>query len=509
MHLTGYAALFLSALLLSPFVSAACQETRNRKEWRDLTKEDQQKYIGAVKALMQPENGGPCRYDVLAKMHGDNATPLHVHAIFLPWHRWFILKYEDALREKAPGVTLTYWDWGHDSQEPQSSPIWGDEPWKFGRNGDPDDDNCVKTGAFASWQPGFPEKHCLKRVWRHQVRNMGGEESVVANTISALVSSENLNMLLVKSKTFEEVAQAIELAPHGTAHNNMGGDMLSMYSPNDPIFYLHHTNIDRLWDAWQKLNPQLAGTYGGRVYPSTRGASLNDPFPRSVKIGSKTINTGDQMQVKDVMNNMDLKDRHDGKVTVVCVVYVARNSKPAPPNIPLPPKVIPPAGKPPVVPAKPAPPKNEDEDEDAPTPPPRRPPPRWQPARRPPPRRPPPREDDEEEEEERPRRPTWRWGRRRNEEEDEERLVAALKRRLARLEKRDKGKKDTAKANKLFTPEGMSKEWLAMNGIKESEALTMQVVIKETTDKLNKVYSSAASSRPTVSLVTATRASGK
>jgi hypothetical protein len=66
----------------------------------------------------------------------------------------------------------------------------------------------------------------------------------------------------------------------------------------------------------------------------------------------------------------------------------------------------------------------------------------------------------------------------------EERLVAALKRRLAR--RGDEG--DTAKANGLYATEGLSKEWLAMNQIKESDALKMQVVLKENVDKLNAVY---------------------
>jgi tyrosinase len=33
-------------------------------------------------------------------------------------------------------------------------------------------------------------------------------------------------------------------------HNIIGGVMQTMQSPQDPIFYLHHANIDRLWHAW-------------------------------------------------------------------------------------------------------------------------------------------------------------------------------------------------------------------------------------------------------------------
>ena len=34
-----------------------------------------------------------------------------------------------------------------------------------------------------------------------------------------------------------------------------------MISPTDPIFFLHHRNVDRLWWIWQNENPELALTY--------------------------------------------------------------------------------------------------------------------------------------------------------------------------------------------------------------------------------------------------------
>ncbi len=42
----------------------------------------------------------------------------------------------------------------------------------------------------------------------------------------------------------------LESGPHNPVHNLIGGEMANMTSPRDPIFYLHHANIDRLWHAW-------------------------------------------------------------------------------------------------------------------------------------------------------------------------------------------------------------------------------------------------------------------
>ncbi|MBV8900328.1 MAG: tyrosinase family protein, partial [Verrucomicrobia bacterium] len=42
---------------------------------------------------------------------------------------------------------------------------------------------------------------------------------------------------------------------HNEAHNWVGGSMFSGCSPNDPVFWLHHCNIDRLWAEWENSNP--------------------------------------------------------------------------------------------------------------------------------------------------------------------------------------------------------------------------------------------------------------
>jgi tyrosinase len=61
----------------------------------------------------------------------------------------------------------------------------------------------------------------------------------------------------------------------GGAYNGVGGFMQAFMSPTDPIFYLHHTNIDRLWDVWTRkqmargrpILPDGAPTAAGQTPP--------------------------------------------------------------------------------------------------------------------------------------------------------------------------------------------------------------------------------------------------
>jgi hypothetical protein len=68
---------------------------------------------------------------------------------------------------------------------------------------------------------------------------------------------------------------------HNRTHVWIGGTMSGSDSPNDPLFFLHHCNIDRLWALWQFRHP-------GQQYPlivpnvasaGNRPMGLNDPMP--------------------------------------------------------------------------------------------------------------------------------------------------------------------------------------------------------------------------------------
>jgi tyrosinase len=71
---------------------------------------------------------------------------------------------------------------------------------------------------------------------------------------------------------FANVYGQLELVPHNRVHSNIGG---WMGDPNtaaqDPVFWAHHCNVDRLWEGWLALG-------GGRANPTGNATWMNTPF---------------------------------------------------------------------------------------------------------------------------------------------------------------------------------------------------------------------------------------
>jgi hypothetical protein len=68
---------------------------------------------------------------------------------------------------------------------------------------------------------------------------------------------------------------------HNQVHVWVGGDAATMAmgaSPNDPVFFLHHSNIDRIWAQWQDAS-HSHGYLPVDEQPSRPGVSLDSPMP--------------------------------------------------------------------------------------------------------------------------------------------------------------------------------------------------------------------------------------
>ncbi|KAJ3080594.1 hypothetical protein HK102_002943 [Quaeritorhiza haematococci] len=224
-----------------------CKDGRTpviRREWTQLSKTEQQTYLNAVNELkkQQPRDvtSVPNRYEE--------------HPAFLPWHRCFLRNFEKDLQAINPNIVLPWWDTARDSQDPQKSPLFDKDA--FGDDGDKQT-NCVNNGAFAGWTRVLPEPGCLTR------RFDGGFKRQ-----EPYYSREHVNGVTGPNQVtnYEQFYQFVEGPIHGRPHVGIGGDMNTMESPNDPLFYLLHADIDRMWAEWVQNNPAQANSYGGAFF---------------------------------------------------------------------------------------------------------------------------------------------------------------------------------------------------------------------------------------------------
>ncbi len=79
------------------------------------------------------------------------------------------------------------------------------------------------------------------------------------------------------------------------------GDLYT--SPADPIFYLHHANLDRLWWSWQKLNltARLTDVSGPIVlmdYTNSFGGNVTLSYPISVGVNAPDVTVEEVMNIK-------------------------------------------------------------------------------------------------------------------------------------------------------------------------------------------------------------------
>lgn len=239
----------------------SCSGYRDRKEVRDLTPTE---FTSFAEAFQSIATDGVLERIVNKHMdgRGGNWGFAHFSPYFLPWHRCYLREMEDALMDAGMTIALPYWDWSrNDSQNPHRSVLLTSR--FFGTN-DPDNDYTIVDGPFSrsKFQVTVPNTHPLRRVYD-------------TNSISAFYHYSVLNSLRASSLSFSKMSSNIEYGPHAVVHTYLGGngqgdngDLSTMYSPNDPLFWMHHSFVDKLWYDWQAQGNNIAKfdgvSYGGQ-----------------------------------------------------------------------------------------------------------------------------------------------------------------------------------------------------------------------------------------------------
>ncbi|MFD4370176.1 tyrosinase family protein [Streptomyces sp. NPDC058486] len=179
----------------------------------------------------------------------------HRSPSFLPWHRYFLIEFERELQRVAPSVFLPYWDWT-DDRSPEAS-LWGED--FLGGDGRAEDGQ-VTNGAFAGDRGAW---NITDRVdtWTSLRRSMGARGRTLptrreVDSVLALATYDQ-RPWNSRSQGFRNRLEGwVGANLHNRVHTWVGGNMVSGTSPNDPVFWLHHCFIDKLWADWQRLHPE-------------------------------------------------------------------------------------------------------------------------------------------------------------------------------------------------------------------------------------------------------------
>ncbi|RFU31128.1 hypothetical protein B7463_g5224, partial [Scytalidium lignicola] len=269
-----------------------CTNPVIRREWRSLSTQEKDVYLGAVQCLSRlPSKINPdsTLHDDFAWVHSRFRKSSHNSAAFLAWHRYFLHLYETTLRERCSyNGHMPYWDWSLDWESLFASPVFSNTHG-FGSNGNlslPPTLNfgtCVTEGPFAGLTLSFAgqetKRHCLSRGFQDEgLRGYSGEG----------VSPAALEEVLSKND-YVSFFSALEEGPHDTIPNMIRGDFWLLTAPNEPTFFLHHGMLDRLWWMWQQQDPEnrLRQYIGPAYNGSMVAASLHDelemgPFAKAV-----------------------------------------------------------------------------------------------------------------------------------------------------------------------------------------------------------------------------------
>lgn len=211
---------------------------------------------------------------------------------FPPWHRGYLGWFEVICRELSgdPTFALPYWDWTAEPRVPASF-----------FDGVLNPSNPAYIASLAAFQSQFTKPmsdfwnsltadqlkelklrnyNSMADVWQAvqagpmfyppaQARTLTaanpGFDATTLKAVSigtikdALAPKTYLTFGSDKAPFHSKMVgfDILESQPHNNVHNNVGGFMGDFLSPVDPIFFMHHSNIDRLWDVWTRKQQRL------------------------------------------------------------------------------------------------------------------------------------------------------------------------------------------------------------------------------------------------------------
>lgn len=208
-------------------------------------------------------------WDTCQSHGGPNDSPYH----FLPWHRMYVYYLERIVRKVSGNAdfTLPYWNYLDPSQVAL--------PSQFRSSADPVFGPLYRDNRSQGINTGKP----INDGFTIDATSLDKASFYDQGNVPASGFSNNLNNIL-----------------HGNVHvaigNNRGMGNVP-YAANDPIFWMHHCNIDRMWSSWVAIP--------GRENPSTSDW-LDRSFVFADENGNRVV-----CKTSDFLDTTKLNYRYD------------------------------------------------------------------------------------------------------------------------------------------------------------------------------------------------------
>ncbi|EEH19206.1 hypothetical protein PABG_01525 [Paracoccidioides brasiliensis Pb03] len=299
----------VSAVTISGARGGVNPQTGERPVRKDLTKlewsgPEWDLYILSLKAFQEEDRSELLSFHKIAGIHGypyvswdgvegtNNAGYCsHGSTLFPVWHRPYLAMYEERIsrhaqrianlypqnvrgkyQQAAQNLRIPYWDWANDPQMPRSVTIPElniNSPSGMRTIPNPLYNYAVRPSA----EEYFPIDMLSKYPVTVRTPNDDGESQIesIQRTLISIGAHIRINTYqLLAGETNYTVFSTDSLPNRGGSYNNLenihglvhvsvggsGGHMTyTPWSAYDPIFWLHHTNVDRIVALWQALHP--------------------------------------------------------------------------------------------------------------------------------------------------------------------------------------------------------------------------------------------------------------
>jgi tyrosinase len=224
---------------------------RIRKNAVRLTVEERRRFLSAF--AMLNNDLFPAFRAVHTELTTDEA---HGRQGFYPWHRAYLLDLERELQNIDPGVALPYWRFDQPAASLFTATYLGApsaaSPWAA----------LAPSNPLAAWttEQGVG-------IRRRLLFAPGGRPQLIGEAAT-----------IDPATTYLQFWDPTEINPHGNAHMNFAGDLSDPgTAPRDPLFFLLHCNVDRLWAKWQNKHRRFSSTGQSSYSPQGNGVQNNGP----------------------------------------------------------------------------------------------------------------------------------------------------------------------------------------------------------------------------------------